>query len=200
MTASFAGVIGLAGLADMIPSRNLVRPPGAVSEDRFIQSCIRCGACAEVCPVQAISIAQMTDGLRNVGTPMLALPAGYCMIFKGLGKPSAQAAAAWKTGHENEELCSECAQVCPTAALQPTNLRQLHMGTAVVQKENCLAWKYINCTFPCLDACVFDAITVTTGPIVDVEKCVGCNQCSFVCVARETGPTGIMVEAISDNG
>jgi Fe-S-cluster-containing hydrogenase component 2 len=199
MSAAFAGVMGFAGLARMIPSRNLARPPGATPEERFLQSCLRCGACTKVCPVGGIGIAQITDGLENVGTPMLALPAGYCMVFKGLQKPSARAGTAWKSGHENEELCSECIQVCPTAALQPTNLNQLHMGTAVVYKEQCLAWRYINCTFPCLDVCVFNAITITTGPVVDAKKCVGCNQCSFVCPARETGPTGIMVEATPPN-
>jgi ferredoxin-type protein NapG len=193
MIASFVGLIELTGLADMIPNHSLVRPPGAVSEERFLQSCLRCGACVKVCPVQGISIAQISEGLQNVGTPMLAMPAGYCMVFKGLQKVSVQEAVAWKNGHESEELCSECIQVCPTAALLPTNLSQFHMGTAVVYKDYCLAWRYINCPFPCMDVCVFDAIAITTGPVVDMRKCVGCNQCSYVCLARETGPTGIMV-------
>jgi ferredoxin-type protein NapG len=199
MAASFVSLMGLAGLAEIIPSRNLVRPPGAIPEEQFLRSCLRCGACVEVCPVRGISVAQMTDGLRNVGTPMLSLPAGYCMVFKALRNPSAQAATAWKNGHENDELCSACIEVCPTGALQQTNLNELHMGTAVVDQEHCLAWRYINCTFPCLDVCVFDAIRITTGPVVDAEKCVGCNQCSFVCTARETGHTGIMVEASPAN-
>jgi ferredoxin len=149
--------------------------------------------------VQGLGIATITEGLRNVGTPMLALPAGYCMIFKDLEKASVQAAVAWKKGHESNELCSECIQVCPTGALQLTNLDQLHIGSAVVYKDYCYAWRYMNCDFQCMDVCVFDAISLTIGPIVDVEKCVGCNQCSYVCPARETGPTGIMVEATPPN-
>jgi MinD superfamily P-loop ATPase len=76
------------------------------------------------------------------------------------------------------------------------DIKNLRLGTAVVIKDSCKAWKYGNCTFPCLDVCQFDAISVTAGPEVDEKKCVGCNQCSYVCVVRETGPTGIVVEAI----
>jgi ferredoxin len=213
MTASFAAVTGLAGLADVIPSRKLVRPPGAIDGDRFVESCIKCGACAKVCPVRGVGIAHLTDGLQNIGTPVLAVPDKYCMIFKGLEYPSvskglekeaAQAAVTWKKAHganaANEELCSECIQVCPTGALRPITLNQFHMGTAVVYKDLCRLWAYSNCPAPCVDACVFDAITITVGPVVDANKCVGCNQCSYVCVARLLpAPTGIMVEATPAN-
>jgi ferredoxin-type protein NapG len=208
MAVSFSAVTGLAAVADVIPSHSLVRPAGAVSEDQFLESCIRCGACAEVCPVSGIEIAHITDGLRNMGTPALAVPDRYCMIFKGLEYPSvskgyekeaAQAAVRWKNAHgadlTKEELCSECIQVCPTDALQLTDLSQFHLGTAVVYKEYCLAWMFGHCTFPCMDACLFDAISVTAGPVVDAEKCVGCNQCSYVCASRLLlGSTGIVVE------
>ena len=111
-------------------------------------------------------------------------------------RPAAQAGVEWRKTHqiENAKLCTACVDVCPTGALQPTNLQQFHLGTARVYRENCLAWMHGTCSFPCIDACVFDAITLTTGPNVDATKCVGCNQCSYVCLARETGPTGIMVE------
>jgi Fe-S-cluster-containing hydrogenase component 2 len=160
--------------------------------------------------VRGIAIAHVTDGLRNAGTPMLALPAGYCMVYKSLEYPAiskgsekriAQVAVAWKKDHKNEELCSECVKACPTGALQSVGLNQLHLGTAVVYKDYCLAWLYGNCNFACMDACVFNAITMTAGPVVDAEKCVGCNQCSYVCVARLLpGPTGIMVEPTQVKG
>jgi ferredoxin len=206
MAATFAAAAGIPGLATIIPSPSLVRPPGAFREDEFLDKCIRCRACTDVCPVGGIAVAHLDRGLRNVGTPVLAVPDGYCMVFKGLEYPpvskgtetaTAQVGAAWKKAHENQEMCSECIQVCPTGALRPTDLSQLHLGTAVVYKEYCLAWLYGNCKFPCMDACVFNAITITVGPIVDAEKCVGCNQCSYVCAARLLpGPTGIMVEPI----
>ena len=199
MATTLAMVTGLSGLSEMVPSPSLVRPPGVFQEDEFLKRCIRCRACADACPVRGIGLAHLEQGLRNVGTPVLAVPDRYCMIFKGLEKPSARLGAEWKSAHENGELCSECIQVCPTGALQHTNLDQLHLGTAVVYKDHCLAWQYLNCAFPCIDVCVFDAITVATGPVVDARKCVGCNQCSFVCPPRLLGHTGIMVEVTPAN-
>jgi ferredoxin-type protein NapG len=204
MAATFAAVAGLPGLSTLVASPSLVRPPGVFQEDEFLEKCIRCRACTSVCPVGGIGIAHLEQGLRNTGTPVLAVPDGYCMVFKGLQYPtvskgsektSAHVGVMWKNTHENQELCSECIQACPTGALQLMNLSQLRLGTAVVYKEHCLAWLYGNCNFPCMDACVFDAISMTAGPVVDPEKCVGCNQCSYVCVARLLpGHTGIMVE------
>ena len=205
MAATFAVATGLPGLSEIVPSPSLVRPPGVFQEDEFLGKCIRCRACANVCPVRTIGIAHLEQGLQNVGTPVLAVPAGYCMVFKdleyptvsyGTAKASAQAGVEWKKTHENEnaKLCTRCVDVCPTGALQPTNLQQFHLGTAVIYKQHCLSWLYGACSFPCIDACVFDAISLTAGPVVDAKKCVGCNQCSYVCLARESGPTGIMVE------
>jgi ferredoxin-type protein NapG len=192
MTASFVAATGLFGLADIVPSRNLVRPPGAIHEDRFLESCIRCGACSDVCAVGGIGIAHLTEGVRNVGTPLLT---GYCMVFRGLENPTPQKASAWRknmSAHGEEERCFDCVNVCPTGALQHENAKQLRMGVAVVQKEYCRALRLGNCQFPCKDVCPYDAIT--RGPIVDETKCVGCGQCDYVCLARRTGPTGIAVE------
>ena len=35
----------------------LLRPPGAEAEELFLTTCARCGKCAEVCPLHAITIA-----------------------------------------------------------------------------------------------------------------------------------------------
>jgi ferredoxin-type protein NapG len=206
MAATFAVITGLPGLSEIIPTRSLVRPPGVFQENEFLGKCIRCKACAEACPVRAIGITHIEQGLRNSGTPVLAVPAGYCKVFKDLNYPTvtygtskacAQTGVEWRMTHENKNarLCTACVDVCPTGALELTSLQQFHLGTAVVYKGYCLAWQYGACNFACIDACVFDAINLTTGPIVDAKKCVGCNQCSYVCMARETGPTGIMVES-----
>ncbi len=113
MAAGFGAVLGLGDLADIIPSRSLARPPGAVREDQFVEDCIRCGACVKACPVRGIGLAHLSDGLRNVGTPMLDVPAGYCMVFKGLEKPNAETGAAWKKANEKGELCSDASKRAP---------------------------------------------------------------------------------------
>jgi ferredoxin-type protein NapG len=69
------GVIGfsLLGFLPMVQggSRRL-RPPGALktpdNEQQFLASCIKCGQCVQVCPVEAIRLADLTDGF-GVGVP-----------------------------------------------------------------------------------------------------------------------------------
>ena len=66
-----ATVVG-ASLAGFVPvlarwNRRL-RPPGALVEDEFLASCIKCGQCVQVCPVEAIRLADIGDGF-GVGTP-----------------------------------------------------------------------------------------------------------------------------------
>jgi len=194
MTASFAAVTGLIGLADVVPNRSLVRPPGVIGEDRFLESCIRCGACADACPVRGIGMAHLTDGLRNVGTPVLT---GYCMVFRGLDNPGPAKTSAWRNNalaHGQQETCFDCISVCPSDALRPVSVNQLRMGTAVVKKDRCLWYLHGVCGAPCARTCPFDAISITTGPVVDETKCVGCGQCDYVCLARTIGPTAITVE------
>jgi ferredoxin-type protein NapG len=47
-----------------------LRPPGALAEAKFLASCIKCGQCVQVCPVEAIRLADLGDGF-GVGTPHL---------------------------------------------------------------------------------------------------------------------------------
>lgn len=65
------GVLGAAGsgfLPLVYSRRKRLRPPGAIDEKDFLASCIKCGQCVQVCPVQAIKLADLTDGF-GVGTP-----------------------------------------------------------------------------------------------------------------------------------
>ena len=182
------------GIAGGKSSPGLVRPPGAIGEEQFVQTCIRCGACVDSCPTRGLGIANMADGVMNVGTPVLK---GYCMVFRGLETPSKEQSMEWKSDVRDkgkEVTCYQCINVCPSGALQVVDANHLEMGTAVVNKDYCRAWRAESCEFPCVSVCPFDAISVTVGPVVDVTRCVGCGQCNLVCIARQTGPTGIGVE------
>jgi ferredoxin-type protein NapG len=65
------GVFG-AALSGFLPvayaQRKRLRPPGALDEKDFLASCIKCGQCVQVCPVQAIKLADLADGY-GVGVP-----------------------------------------------------------------------------------------------------------------------------------
>ena len=56
---------------------NRLRPPGALNEDRFLASCIKCGQCVQVCPVNAIKLMNLESGFGN-GTPYIDARAQAC--------------------------------------------------------------------------------------------------------------------------
>jgi ferredoxin-type protein NapG len=67
------GVTGaaLSGFLPLVYARTKrLRPPGALDEKDFLSSCIKCGHCVQVCPVQAIKLADLVDGV-GVGTPYI---------------------------------------------------------------------------------------------------------------------------------
>ncbi len=67
------GVLG-AALSGFLPlvyaKRSRLRPPGSLDEHDFLASCIKCGQCVQVCPVQAIKLADLVDGF-GVGVPYI---------------------------------------------------------------------------------------------------------------------------------
>jgi len=67
--ATLAGLIPLAGQANA-----RLRPPGAIkdrlAEQEFLAACIKCGQCVQVCPVEAILLADLADGV-GIGTPYI---------------------------------------------------------------------------------------------------------------------------------
>ena len=101
-----------------------LRPPGAIKEtfdeQQFLASCIKCGQCVQVCPVEAIKLADLDEGF-GVGVPYIEARAQACdFSCDGL----------------------QCVLACPTGALTheldyPADTR---MGFARLSRpETCLA-------------------------------------------------------------
>ena len=118
-----AGVVG-ASLIGFYPvltqSHPRLRPPGAIAEDEYLASCIKCGQCVQVCPVNAIELADIDDGF-------------------GVG-------AAWidarKQGCDFSCDGLQCVLACPTGALShETNYsHEVHIGIArLARPKLCLA-------------------------------------------------------------
>ncbi len=72
-----------------------LRPPGAIDEKTFIYACIKCGLCVQICPVEAIKLADSNKGL-NYGTPYIDVREQAC-----------------------DFSCDslQCVETCPTAVL-----------------------------------------------------------------------------------
>ncbi len=97
-----------------------LRPPGALTESEFLASCIKCGQCVQVCPVEAIKVADITDGF-GIGTPFI--------------KPREQACDFSCDG-------LQCVLACPTGALTHhiNYSHEAEMAVAtVVAPTHCLA-------------------------------------------------------------
>ena len=117
LMATFAVVTGLSVVLQAFPSSGLVRPPGVFDERDFLVSCIRCRACVNVCPPQCLDLAHLDAGLQNVGTPFLATPNKYCIVFFGFKYPpvsvssvkaTAKVSSEWRARREWRLVCSMC--------------------------------------------------------------------------------------------
>ena len=144
------GVIGAAasGFLPLVYSqKKRLRPPGALDEKDFLASCIKCGQCVQVCPVQAIKLADLVDGM-GVGVPMIDAREQAC----DFSCDAVQCILACPTGsltyHKPEFLPVRTGAVLPTKPIllakekdaEPTlNLKE-RMGVArLIRPETCLA-------------------------------------------------------------
>jgi ferredoxin-type protein NapG len=136
-----------------------IRPPGALPEQRFRETCSRCGDCVKVCPVQCIKID--LAGVKGAGAPYIDIDASPCVLCDGL----------------------LCMNTCPTGALLPTPIGDIDMGTAVFHEPTCLRAHGQSCTI-CIDTCPIGevAITLEAGKVKVIDNgCTGCGVCQNRC-------------------
>ncbi len=85
-TTVLAGGTLIAALAGYIPlasgGTQRLRPPGALKDEAlderdFLSACIKCGQCVQVCPVEAIKLADLGDGF-GIGVPYIEARAQPC--------------------------------------------------------------------------------------------------------------------------
>jgi ferredoxin-type protein NapG len=85
-TTVLAGGTLIATLAGFVPiaggGTHRLRPPGALKdanldERDFLSACIKCGQCVQVCPVEAIKLADLVDGF-GIGVPYIEARAQAC--------------------------------------------------------------------------------------------------------------------------
>ena len=172
-------------------SAPLLRPPGSVLEANFLELCIRCGLCFQVCPGPVLHPANSSGGLDALWTPVAVPSHAGC--------------------HQD---CNHCTQVCPTGAIRPLSIQQkrkTRMGLAKIDTEHCLAHAgEAECRL-CLEECTasgynairmeeirleladvpegifsdteLDAMSRIEAPVVDRDACVGCGLCEYRCNA-----------------
>ncbi len=189
--ASAAGGAALVPLLKATAGRSvahnsrLIRPPGSVDEEHFVERCIRCGECMKVCPNNALHPTLFEAGLEGIWSPVLVPRIGYC-----------------------EPSCTLCGQVCPTGAIWEfsaeekgwtgeSNPNPISIGTAFYDRGRCLPWAMAIECIVCEEWCptspkavylreetVYDAEgreKRVRRPYIDPKRCIGCGACEYAC-------------------
>ena len=76
-TAGITGIAMLGYVPVLGQWSKRVRPPGALAEKDFLSSCIKCGQCVQVCPVEAIKLADIDEGF-GIGSPYIDVRKQAC--------------------------------------------------------------------------------------------------------------------------
>ncbi len=181
----FAALAAGSARATKTTSEYLLRPPGSLVEDDFLDACLRCGECMKVCPTNALQPAKLEAGIEGMFTPVLTPRVGGC-----------------------EEQCNLCGQVCPTGAIRKLPIEEKQyvvIGNATIDRKLCIAWEQLKVCLICDEVCPFDAIefkmvTDEKGtlqrPFVVEDKCVGCGQCENGCPVK--GEAAIRVLPVNE--
>lgn len=152
----------------------VLRPPGALDEEAFLATCVRCQLCAQACDTGCIEFFGPFEG-RHAGTPHITAERVAC------------------------NLCLACTQACPSGALVGlTRLTEVRMGTAVVDERLCVSHNGTGACGACHTACPLKNRAITQGlrnaPTVHAEHCVGCGLCEEACIVYDRKAIRVVTE------
>jgi len=158
-------------------SPKLIRPPGALPEEQFLQKCVKCSECMKACPTNGLQPALTEAGPEGIWTPILVPEIGYC-----------------------EYYCSLCSQVCPTGAIQELAIEEktkVVIGLAWVDKNRCIPYDLGTPCIVCEEHCPTSpkaiklvktevklpdgTIMTPLAPVIDTDLCIGCGICENKC-------------------
>ncbi|MBI5764007.1 MAG: 4Fe-4S dicluster domain-containing protein [Planctomycetes bacterium] len=157
--------------------RTMLRPPGAMEESRFLETCLRCGKCADSCPANAIALSASSDP-RIKGTPYVEPARQACVICEDLS----------------------CMKVCPSGALTLVDRFAIRMGIATVDHSVCARTTGENCTI-CVEKCPLGSTAIYVdddGRIAVIDPkttgtgCTGCGVCEQYCPTRPVRAIRVM--------
>jgi len=164
-----------------------IRPPGALAEDDFNASCIKCGQCVLDCPYDTLQLARAGDTLP-IGTPYFIPRDIPCYMCPDI----------------------PCMKACPTGALDPglARIEDSRMGLAVIDIENCLSWQGLRCEI-CHRECPVKGTAITVEhhprriskhamfvPLVHADACTGCGICEKACPTDKAAITVVQASLV----
>lgn len=151
-----------------------LRPPGALPEDDFASTCIRCMRCMDACPNHALVPLEHSLSPSLAGTPTMHPRKASCMLCM-----------------KEEGDFLKCTEVCPSGALQLVRKEKeeikekVHIGVAELDLGLCYSYNNWSCG-ACFRACPLAGEAMTLGswekPTVHPESCIGCGCCERSCI------------------
>jgi formate hydrogenlyase subunit 6/NADH:ubiquinone oxidoreductase subunit I len=206
--ASLAGVLAYpflrlsAAVNERTFSPKAIRPPGSVAESEFLERCIKCDQCINVCPTNVLQPSTFAEGgLEGFWTPVMRFSVAACQLN-----------------------CTLCSEVCPTGAIQKISLDRklglgafqatgpIKLGTAFFDQGRCLPWAMETPCVVCQEVCPvspkaigtydveitrWDGAKVTLNrPYIRPELCIGCGLCERECPVVDSA--AVYVTAIGE--
>ena len=195
--AGFLGVLAAPALRnnglvnDENFSAKMIRPPGSVAEYEFLERCIKCEQCVNVCPTNVLQPAGLAEGgFEALWTPVMNFRIAHCQL-----------------------KCNLCSEVCPTGAIRRISVAEklgegryseqgpVRLGTAFIDTSRCLPWaNQIPCVV-CEEVCpvapkaiqthdeetkdVFGKMVVLNKPFIVPDLCIGCGICEAECPVQD---------------
>lgn len=172
------------GSADtVLVAGDLVRPPGALPEPEFLSRCVRCGECMKACATNTLQPIWLKAGLEGIFSPVLVTRLAGCAI-----------------------TCNVCGKVCPTGAIRDLPLiekQHAKVGTAWINRSNCLVWEQDRKCLVCDEVCLYNAVSFkpvpglkNAAPFVEENRCTGCGWCESKCPVQ--GESAIKVNILGE--
>jgi ferredoxin len=147
-----------------------ILPPGSISVENMLKHCTSCHLCISKCPSRVLKPAFMEYGLAGMMQPMMYFEKGFCNFD-----------------------CTICSEVCPNGAIKQLTKDEKHLnqnGYVVFTQDICIVQtEETNCG-ACSEHCPTQAVTMIpykdglTIPQINIEICVGCGGCEFICPVR----------------
>jgi MauM/NapG family ferredoxin protein len=155
--------------------QKVLRPPGSLKEEEFLNRCVRCGNCMKVCITNGLQPALFGSGLSGMWTPQLVPEIGYC-----------------------EYHCTLCGNVCPTGAIPKLTEQEklkTRLGLPKIDRNICIPWKDNKECLVCEEHCPIPnkAIKlkkvevngkIISRPYLSLKLCIGCGICQTKCPVR----------------
>jgi ferredoxin len=147
-----------------------ILPPGSISVENMLKHCTSCHLCISKCPSRVLKPAFMEYGLAGIMQPTMYFEKGFCNFD-----------------------CTICSEVCPNDAIKQLTKDEKHLnqnGYVVFTQEICIVQTDETNCGACSEHCPTQAVTMIpyknglTIPQINIDICVGCGGCEFICPVR----------------